>query len=70
MYDRSVIGDFVKDVLEIPDIQKLYRAYKEVSKQMGETTARTEFGDFFLDVRDGGTEERLVLFEEAEKLGL
>ena len=70
VYDRSVIGDFVKDVLEIPDIQKLYRAYKEVSKQMGETTARTEFGDFFLDVRDGGTEERLVLFEEAEKLGL
>lgn len=70
VYDRSVIEDFVKDVLEIPDIQKLYRAYIEASKQMGTTAARTEFGDFFLDVRDGEGEERLVLFEEAEKLGL
>ncbi len=63
VYDEAVIDDFIKDVLTIPDIKKLYAAYKEQHD--------SEYSDVFLDLKEEGKEERrIVMFKRAEELGL
>lgn len=65
----EVIDDFVRELLQIPDIRKLYEAYKEEARRTTRTDAMTEFGSFFLDVQ-GREKKRIVIFERAEELRL
>lgn len=68
VFDRDAIEPFVRDIMEIEDMQKLYQAYLEAEEKTDRTAARVEFGEFFLDVRDGGKDERIVLFEYYQDL--
>lgn len=65
----AVIDGFVRELLQISDIRKLYEAYKEEARRTTRTNAMTEFGSFFLDVQ-GREKKRIVIFERAEELRL
>lgn len=66
VYDRSVINDFIRDLLVLPEMRKLYEAYV----LQGGIDALSEYGQFFLDVRDGEKDERVTIFERAKTISV
>lgn len=71
--DVEAATNFVQDLLEIPDIRRLYDAYKAEVRRTNEMRARVAFGeDYYLDFYNGhtGDRERHGLFEWAAEQGL
>lgn len=51
--DANAATAFVRELLEIPDMQKLYSAYKAEIDRSTETDARVAFGEYWLDFYPG-----------------
>lgn len=73
--DTKAATDFVRELLAIPDIKRLYRAYKQEIERTDSTKARVAFGEYWFDFYEGNNKngkrlERYSLFEWAQKQGL
>lgn len=73
--DIGAATDFMKELLEIPDFQRLYRAYQEKNTGATSLDAQVTFDKFWFDFHAGNSkysdrEKRYSLFELALEQGL
>lgn len=73
-YNETAATEFVKDLLEISDIRKLYLAYQAEVNQSSEMNASEAFGNFDLNFYEGEDRSRFVgrypLFKFAQERGI
>lgn len=73
--DAGSATAFVQDLLKIPDMQRLYSAYKVEATRTNATEAYVAFGNYWLDFYSGNSNKgsklaRYSLFEWASKQGI
>ena len=72
VYDEQAAAQFIGELLDIPDMKKLYLAYQEGAERSNETDARVYFGEYWLDFQNKSPSQgaRSSLFAWAKEQGL